>query len=767
MAFLRSLDLAWPGAGTGLIVFALLLSVCTGLWLRTGLGTTLDVICSLLLGAIAFTAAALLLVLVLTLVRCVPLRVTAPLLAVLGGLVATGMAFGLTPSASLRLGMLPTLLFAMIGAALALLHRRGPGRTGAVRVVAASLLLLAAGVSATILVFWLAGPGDDPFVKDTEPVRGGPVAPLDIPNPAEAGPYEVATLYYGSGTDRHRPEYAGKVDLRTDSVDASPFVTSPQKGLQAWARTAYWGFGPDRLPLNARVWYPRGDGPFPLVLIVHGNHRMEEFSDPGYAYLGRLLASRGFLVASIDENFLNVSWSGAVDEDRGLRGWLLLKHLQLWRTWNEQEGNPLYQKVDLAHIALIGHSRGGEAILDAAMFNGLTCHPDNANVLFPFGFRIKTLIALAPTDGSYNPGGRPVFVRNVNYLVLQGSHDGDLGCFTGARSYRRVVFTEEEYRMKAALYIYRADHGQFNTVWGRKDVDWPRRYLLNRGPLLDGEEQRAIARVYVSAFLEATLHGDVGYIPLFRDPRCAASWLPRTVYFSRFEDSRFCPIADFDQRADVTLTTVPGGSQRGEHLPIWARQELEGRGGRMHADCGVILGWNTGGRPDGLPAHAPTYTITLPEILPVRWRLDEGSILSFSLADTGQRCPLPAGADAGPAGGSPSADDPQEGKAPIDLTVELIAADGQRARLPLGHVHPIQPILRVTFTKWRYWERFHYRSSTEPVLQTYEIPLSDFVQANRDFDPGCLKQIRFRFDRTQTAVILLDDVGLTRRADEI
>ena len=50
---------------------------------------------------------------------------------------------------------------------------------------------------------------------------------------------------------------------------------------------------------------PRGDGPFPLALIVHGNHSMEDYSDPGYAYLGELLASRGIIMASVDENFIN------------------------------------------------------------------------------------------------------------------------------------------------------------------------------------------------------------------------------------------------------------------------------------------------------------------------------------------------------------------------------------------------------------------------------------------------------------------------------
>ncbi len=71
------------------------------------------------------------------------------------------------------------------------------------------------------------------------------------------------------------------------------------------------------LPLNARVWYPGGKGPFPLVLIVHGNHADRDFSDPGYEYLGRLMASRGFIFASVDENFLNGAWYDFFDHLKG------------------------------------------------------------------------------------------------------------------------------------------------------------------------------------------------------------------------------------------------------------------------------------------------------------------------------------------------------------------------------------------------------------------------------------------------------------------
>ncbi len=180
------------------------------------------------------------------------------------------------------------------------------------------------------------------------------------------------------------------------------------------------------------------------MLIVHGNHKMEEFSDPGYAYLGELLASRGYIVASIDENFLNGSWAGDIGCENDARGWLLLKHLELWRVWNGQPDGPFANKVDLANIALIGHSRGGEAILHAAAFNTLSHWPDDAKVRFDFHFSIRTLIAIAPIDGQYEPAGRPAPIENVNYLVLQGSHDSDLDFFAGSRSYRRVRFTDDE-----------------------------------------------------------------------------------------------------------------------------------------------------------------------------------------------------------------------------------------------------------------------------------------------------------------------------------
>ena len=66
--------------------------------------------------------------------------------------------------------------------------------------------------------------------------------------------------------------------LVTSPVDCSALV-------ERWSglRTAYWGFGPEALPLNGRVWYPEREEPCPLVMVVHGQHPMEEDSNPSYA----------------------------------------------------------------------------------------------------------------------------------------------------------------------------------------------------------------------------------------------------------------------------------------------------------------------------------------------------------------------------------------------------------------------------------------------------------------------------------------------------
>ena len=167
---------------------------------------------------------------------------------------------------------------------------------------------------------------------------------LELSDPSQPGSTPFELLTYGPAADLHRQEFAEGVAFESRGVDGSDFVDG-WDGLAGWARTRYWGFDVTELPIQGRLYLPDGPGPFPLVLIVHGNHWMEDHSDAGYGYLGELFASRGTAFASVDENFLNSSFSDllrptepGLQTENDARAWLLLEHLSQFEQWNETPG---------------------------------------------------------------------------------------------------------------------------------------------------------------------------------------------------------------------------------------------------------------------------------------------------------------------------------------------------------------------------------------------------------------------------------------------
>ena len=511
---------------------------------------------------------------------------------------------------------------------------------------------------------------------------------ISAPNPGQNGTLAVRTLVYGSGTDKRRSAFRDSVVLKTQTVDGSALVSATPE--IAKPRAKYWGFDFKKLPINGRVWYPNGDGPFPLVLVVHGNHNMKDFSDPGYGYLGQLLASRGFILASVDENFINGNLRGENDG----RGWLLLEHLRRWRTWNDSSGSPFYHKVDMGNIALMGHSRGGEAVAVAAAFNRLSHYPDDATVKFTYNFDIKSIVAIAPVDGQYQPAGKPTPVENVNYLVFHGSHDGDVSAFSGLRQYQRIRFTDGKPWFKSAVYMYRANHGQWNTVWGNKDNGPRSGRFLALDPLIAPEEQRQFSKVYIGGFLEATLKGKNDYLPMFRDHRTIGQWLPKTMYITRFSENGFKALAGFDEDVDVTTGSVSGVTISADSLSGWKEAPIPIRS--RNSDIGtnaVWLGWNNkpAGKDTTKPRAPASYSITIPDSIRSAWNVGEGSSVVLSLAPTpatpGPRKTTPDStkrADSSGTKGKPAASkkpDPKKAApdtTPVDLTVELVDASGAR-----------------------------------------------------------------------------------------
>jgi len=639
-----------------------------------------------------------------------------------------------------------------------------PSRNAAVRLAVFSVSLGAACIQQPLKMT----KDDSPVVLSHQSITAS--------NPGDRGTYTVRTLLYGSGTDKHRAAFRDSVTLKTKTVDGSAMVSAPPD--IAKSRSKYWGFDFKKLPINGRVWYPQGDGPFPLVLIVHGNHDMKDFSDPGYAYLGEHLASRGFILVSVDENFINGNLRGENDG----RGWLLLEHLRRWRAWNDSLGSPFYHKVDMGNIALMGHSRGGEAVAVAAAFNRLSHYPDDATIKFDYNFDIKSLVAIAPIDGQYQPAGKPTPVENVNYLVFHGSHDGDVSSFSGLRQYQRIKFTDGRPWFKSAVYVYRANHGQWNTVWGNKDNGPRSGRWLALDALIPPEDQRQFGRVYIGGFLEATLNGKKEYLPMFRDHRTIGHWLPKTMYITRFSESSFRALAGFDEDVDVTTGSVAGVTISADSLSGWKEAPVPMRW--RNNDIGtnaVWLGWNN--KPvdkDTTKTRVPgSYSITISDSLREAWNVGEGSSVVLSVAPT-PATPGPRKndsdttkkADSSGTKGKPSAKvasnkkKPDEKKAapdttPVDLTLEVVDASGGTVRVPLSQFGKPRRPLEIAVYRRKGRDKTAFPNPYELVLQTYVMPLKEFPRGTGAFDASRVKSIRLVFDRTRVGEVVVDDIGFS------
>jgi dienelactone hydrolase len=589
-------------------------------------------------------------------------------------------------------------------------------------------------------------------------------------SPSQKGPYTVKTLTYGSGKDLHRPEYGAEVDIKTDSVNGLAFIDD-WKGFGGWWREKYFGFDSRSLPINARVWYPEGEGPFPLALIVHGNHHMQDYSDPGYEYLGELLASKGIILASVDENFINGSWSnvfGGLDKENDARGWLLLEHLKVWHAWNKKEDNLFYKKIDTSNLALIGHSRGGEAVAHAVMFNKLPFYPDDATVKFDYNYNIKSIVAIAPVDGQYEPGESRTKIEDVNYFVIHGAQDADVSSFMGSQQYERITFKDSLYHFKSGLYVYGANHGQFNTSWGNNDTGNPFLGLLNLKQLISAENQIKIAEVYISSFLDITLKNKNEYLPLFVDARTGKGWLPETIYLNQFEDSNLKTVANFDEDFDVSTTTYGGGKVNTKNLSVWREQEIKLKWQKKGSRA-LFVGWNYDienkkksieSVPDSLIA---SYTINLSSIA-----IDSSSVLVFSMAESkesanpkseGKWVKNDSNIKKKDTKKKEDKEDEEEVKKPIDFTIQLNDSSGQKVSFPLSKFSPLQREIEVIIMKTGFIKD---NKQSEKVFQTFYFPAKDFQKINPNFNLSNIINVKFIFDKNESGVVAIDNIGFMK-----
>ena len=274
---------------------------------------------------------------------------------------------------------------------------------------------------------------------------------------------------------------------------------------------------------------PVGVQDAPVVLFLHGRHiACYGKHDPGfwpcvstsrpvpsykgYVYLQRLLASQGYATVSISANAVNAQDGVTNDGGAGARSALVRHHLDLLAQWSADATDPRWSgRLDLSRVVLIGHSRGGEGVDQAAIDT-----PGSAP------YHLSGQILLAPTDFAS---------QTAPYLpteLLMGYCDGDVSDLQGQRYVdAEPLLAGNDPTLRSSVLLLGANHNFFNTEWtpglsrAPSEDDWwdasdPVCGSDASATRLTATEQRRAAMTFVAAGVHAFLGNDtasaLGYL---------------------------------------------------------------------------------------------------------------------------------------------------------------------------------------------------------------------------------------------------------------
>jgi len=424
----------------------------------------------------------------------------------------------------------------------------------------------------------LRGDGGTDLTLGWERSPGADVSDVRLERSASAdGPWEELGTFRNrarphtySDNDAPTPAYYRVVslaDLEGDVVEGAS--TSPMRALgvtddsyqledQSVAGVPFDTtlYGVVRHPTNLE------DGPYPLVVFLHGNHgncrpadgedqcetrQVHECQDgrftttpnaEGYVYLQETLASLGYVTVSLSANALNCR-----DDFIRERTALILEHLRRWLVWSESGGAPFgdtfVDAVDMRRVNLVGHSRGGDAVANV---------PGALEDTPIAGVELASIFGIGSTDfHDAAPLGVP-------FAILLPACDGDVATLVGARHYDRGLAPADG-EVKSQVLFLGANHNYFNTEWRFDDND--------RGTVTCNDDQQVGAPAQ-RGMLEVVL-------------------------------------ADWIQSNDAETALPPYLRADGAPSPLldaWAGAELELRNSYASAERFVIDDFSAGGFPD-------------------------------------------------------------------------------------------------------------------------------------------------------------------------
>lgn len=365
------------------------------------------------------------------------------------------------------------------------------------------------------------------------------------------------TVHAGSTTELPELGRAGDYAIATQVHT----IALPNRPLITASSTVTGNVDPAARSLRVRVWYPTAattgetasyerdlsrnpDSPlpiifegraiesaeiiagqkFPLVVMSHGYGGWAEH----FSFLGEHIASRGYVVASIDHADARADGPvslllsfGNVLQNRSLDQHQIIEHLLSNAASNAASDNSGYAAaIDVEHIGLIGYSMGGYGALRTAgapydyTGEGLDNLPEASKQAMQDGTSkpaaVNALVALAPWGGA--PDNRSWTLEGlgkitVPTLIIAGNQD-DVVDFDRGVSW---IFDNAKGTSRNLLVYREARHNIAGNAI--TDPDFPANkdfataeYL--REPVWRTERINAINQHFITAFLDLHLKGD-------------------------------------------------------------------------------------------------------------------------------------------------------------------------------------------------------------------------------------------------------------------